>query len=433
MSTFHGVSRRSVASLSPEEKAAAEAQEAEKLRQYEALQAAFYADVAEATTLLSSSASGGDGGQKQRQQQQGQQLDLAVAEKLMNSSAALLRKNPDFYTAWNWRRRALLAFMDSISAAATGSAAAVAMAVDELLGKELKLTVVLIMINLKSYGSWNHRRWALEHMHSPNWRKELDKIDEMLKYDARNFHAWNYRRYVVSRQRLAVDSSSTLAAAAAASSSVDGQAQHSVSHNNNSGGDDNDDNDDNDEMPMTTVEMIDRAEFDYGFEKIMSGLLNGSAWHYRSNLLQRIFTSIAVRLDPIEAKALRIEMLNTELDTARNAVFTEPQNQIAWLYYMWLIESILTENSAPESAGMGLDELYDREDKIITELVELEPDCVWVHKACVQMAMIAGKYGIADETVKTVTKRASESCAVLIKEDPDRANMYRAWMKMRNL
>lgn len=48
--------------------------------------------------------------------------------------------------------------------------------------------------NYKSYGAWHHRKWVLSKEHSSTDR-ELRLLNMFQKQDARNFHAWNYRRW----------------------------------------------------------------------------------------------------------------------------------------------------------------------------------------------------------------------------------------------
>ena len=60
----------------------------------------------------------------------------------------------------------------------------------------LKVEVALRQ-NPKSYGAWYHRKWLLNQKLAPvDSKREFGLLDKLLKVDARNFHGWNYRRYV---------------------------------------------------------------------------------------------------------------------------------------------------------------------------------------------------------------------------------------------
>lgn len=53
------------------------------------------------------------------------------------------------------------------------------------------------MRNPKSYPSWYQRQWILHRYASHvDFNQELDLCNQLLELDERNFHCWNYRRYV---------------------------------------------------------------------------------------------------------------------------------------------------------------------------------------------------------------------------------------------
>jgi len=77
--------------------------------------------------------------------------------------------------------------------------------------------------------------------------------------------------------------------------------------------------------------ILDRAqsEFDFTTTKIQQNFSNYSAWHNRSTLLGKL----AKNLSNEEREAI----VDSEFDLVKNAIYTDPEDQSAWLYDLWLI------------------------------------------------------------------------------------------------
>ncbi|KAJ3052948.1 hypothetical protein HK102_011804, partial [Quaeritorhiza haematococci] len=69
------------------------------------------------------------------------------------------------------------------------------------------------------------------------------------------------------------------------------------------------------------------SEFTYTTTKIHQNFSNYSAWHYRS----KVFASAFPEQDERE------KAIEDDLELVRNAVWTEPGDQSAWLYQRWLM------------------------------------------------------------------------------------------------
>jgi geranylgeranyl transferase type-2 subunit alpha len=121
----------------------------------------------------------------------------------------VLKKNPEYYTIWNHRRRIYVnEFQELEKDVASGK-----------ITEETRISNVLDMIQLdlqflfpllvkfpKCYWIWNHRLWLLQQSTEllplrparDLWEEELGLVSRMLSRDSRNFHGWGYRRIVVN-------------------------------------------------------------------------------------------------------------------------------------------------------------------------------------------------------------------------------------------
>lgn len=100
---------------------------------------------------------------------------------------------------------------------------------------ELDFIVAAIQRNPKSYWCWYQRKWIINNfdLDAELLEKELGLCSKLLDLDSRNFHCWNFRKFVA--RKLNID--------------------HSI-------------------------------EFEYTTKKIHQNFSNYSAWHYRSQLLE---------------------------------------------------------------------------------------------------------------------------------------------------
>ena len=145
-------------------------------------------------------------------------------QEIFNQTTKILNINLEFYTVWNYRKNAIPVIFK-----------------EELMDKfkeELNFTFSCLLKNPKSYWVWNHRRWILEYLNSIEfWEKELKNVGKMLDMDVRNFHAWDYRRFILQK--------------------------------------------------LPDYPLI--KEWEYSTSKICQNFSNFSAWHYRSTLLTKCF------------------------------------------------------------------------------------------------------------------------------------------------
>ncbi|XP_044266716.1 geranylgeranyl transferase type-2 subunit alpha [Tribolium madens] len=112
----------------------------------------------------------------------------------LHLSGQLLSVNPDIYTLWNYRKEVTLMELKENEAGAESEEKSI-----EFCENELRLTEQCLLSNPKSYGSWHHRYWILNHHPKPNWQREFDLCTKYLTMDDRNFHCWDFRRLLVNK------------------------------------------------------------------------------------------------------------------------------------------------------------------------------------------------------------------------------------------
>ncbi|XP_055376422.1 geranylgeranyl transferase type-2 subunit alpha [Condylostylus longicornis] len=178
----------------------------------------------------------------------------------------ILQKNPDVTTLWNIRRECFLAICDNDER-------------NELYQKDLNFTEQCLKVNPKSYCAWHHRCWILENSTEPDWNKEVALCTKYLKMDERNFHCWDYRRYVVEKAKISPE-----------------------------------------------------KELEFCTDKIKNNFSNYSSWHYRSKLLPIVHPHPTEPTRPISE-----EILKEELEMVLTAAFTDPNDSSAWFYQRWLL------------------------------------------------------------------------------------------------
>lgn len=128
------------------------------------------------------------------------------------------------------------------------------------------------------------RRWVMQRAPLPPWKEELENCNFFLKKDERNFHCWDYRRWVVKN--------STHESAEAA------------------------------------------AEFAYTLSKISDQFSNYSAWHYRSTLLPKVCPADG---DEAAVNSVSQDALGEEFSMLASAFYIDPCDQAAWIYHRWLL------------------------------------------------------------------------------------------------
>ena len=260
----------------------------------------------------------------------------------LSVTQAVLREEPEVYSMWGWRREALGALLEGAAPEARAG----------LCADEAALVEACLMRNPKSYCAWFHRKWMASRG-MVDLAAEMRLIAQMLDADERNFHCWAYRRHVATMQR----------AAGQGTRPDDGAA-------------------------------LREADMAFVRRKLQQNFSNFSAWHHRAEAWVRAAPDAAAGGAPlsrsgIESGALVLshDQLASELTFVRDAIFTEPDDQSAWLYHRWLlgIGGRRDARPAPET-------VLRAEEEVVRELLELEPDC---RHALVTLSLIEAALGDA--------------------------------------
>ncbi|PON89841.1 LRR domain containing protein [Trema orientale] len=150
-----------------------------------------------------------------------------------------------------------------------------------VLDEELRVVEIALRQNFKSYGAWYHRKWVLSKGHS-SIDHELRLLDQLQKADSRNFHAWGYRRFVAA-----------------------------------------------------LMNRSEEDELNYTTDMINNNFSNYSAWHNRSILLSSLLER------KVQGFFSKQKALNDEYELVHQAIFTDPDDQSGWFYYIWLLDQTM--------------------------------------------------------------------------------------------
>ncbi|GLJ43606.1 hypothetical protein SUGI_0907570 [Cryptomeria japonica] len=202
--------------------------------------------------------------------------DKIYSKEALEISASLAEINPEIYTVWNYRKMAVKFLLESEG---DGDA------IREILNGELRLVERALKRNFKSYCPWYHRKWVINMGYlDSSLDREFQLLDQFLKADGRNFHGWNYRRFVAALKK-----------------------------------------------------VPDEEELNFTTKKINENFSNYSAWHNRSVLLSNLLKN---KFEEINSK----QVLTEEYELVQQALFTDSDDQSGWFYHLWLLGQTVSQN-----------------------------------------------------------------------------------------
>lgn len=260
---------------------------------------------------------------------------------------------PESYTAYNYRREVIVKFMEASSSEA-----------QKLLLAELQFNNTILEKDYKCYSAFAHRHWIYEQFLQLAGKQsicsasetdpaasipivpfvhrlikeELRQCDKLLQVDERNFHVWNYRRWVLtlsSRAMKLLCCTLPPPGSVPASSSVNspylGTGTSSSSKES--------------ESFFTQEEQND---MDFTTKKITESFSNYSAWHQRSLIVQAGMTRFFHHIQPLETgtssspnslQHLNVyRVLAVEVELLCKAIYCDPNDQAAWCYAPYILD-----------------------------------------------------------------------------------------------
>ncbi|RDA86273.1 hypothetical protein CP533_0419 [Ophiocordyceps camponoti-saundersi (nom. inval.)] len=217
-----------------------------------------------------------------------------------------------------------------------------------ILQSELDFSKVLFKEHPKCYWIWKYRLWVLDQVTDKLridvaraiWNEELAFISKILVKDRRNFHAWAFRRHIVTK----LESAALLG--------------HS---------------------------MIE-SEYDFTTRMIRQDLSNFSAWHNRTQLIPRLLRE---RKSGDEA---RRKFLEAELELVRGAINVGPDDQSPWYYHKFLMYN-LTDGSSINQVVFSHLPKTDRKSYLLQEISNVQEltddfaDVKWIWEALVEQSL----------------------------------------------
>ncbi|KAK8961696.1 hypothetical protein KSP40_PGU006990 [Platanthera guangdongensis] len=189
----------------------------------------------------------------------------------------LLEINPEINTAWNYRK---FAFQHNLHETTNSEH------IKSLVEDELRVVEMALRENPKSYGAWYHRKWIFSQgLADVDFDREFLLLDQLLQADSRNFHGWNYRRFVSKLK-----------------------------------------------------DVPDPEELEVSKDMVMTNFSNYSVWHNRSVLLSRLLNNKA------EGFIEREGILTKEYGFVHDALAAGSKVQSGWFYHLCLLHQTITPN-----------------------------------------------------------------------------------------
>jgi geranylgeranyl transferase type-2 subunit alpha len=263
-------------------------------------------------------------------------------------------------------------------------------------------------------------------------QEELALTALFLSLDERNFHCWNYRRFVVaclagnwSGEWRVVQQGSGNEETETVVNLMGPQALPTPTTQQNM-------EDDNTIIPISPANTIPLAllqsELDFTTAKIQDNFSNFSAFHYRSQLLEFLV------IEEEDEKSKESCYLQ-EFQLMEDAICTEPDDQTAWWYHAILLDKLEKEEQQQDGGGMlllvkspTLQSKLQEQAALFRELLEDLPG-KWVMLGLLRVLPLL--LLVDQESPSSSSSQAEQRDLLerLITTDPDRAGRYQTMLQ----
>lgn len=308
------------------------------------------------------------------------QLNSSYNQESFDLTTKLLNLNPELYTIWNFRRDILSNFTFKQINNNEDNEDNNNKLIMKIIEDDLSFTVEQLYKFPKCYWIWDHRKWLLKLNNLTNLKNELKLIHVFFQSDSRNYHVWQYRRYIIELiiNRIKSTTSSSTAK--------------------------------NVEIIGEKISLINFNEFLFTTSMINKDISNYSAWHNRSQLIEKLIIQSPISLNDsieepinkdksINLKQIEIDecfeifklnnindkkfkFLTKELNYINNAIFTDPDDSSVWIYMKWLFSNYFLK----DLKNFEILKLINSDLNNINELNELElEDNNIENKWCLQL------------------------------------------------
>ncbi|GME89044.1 unnamed protein product [[Candida] boidinii] len=308
------------------------------------------------------------------------QLNSSYNQESFDLTTKLLNLNPELYTIWNFRRDILSNFTFKQINNNDDNEGNNNKLIMKIIEDDLSFTVEQLYKFPKCYWIWDHRKWLLKLNNLTNLKNELKLIHVFFQSDSRNYHVWQYRRYIIELiiNRIKSTTSSSTAK--------------------------------NVEIIDEKISLINFNEFLFTTSMINKDISNYSAWHNRSQLIEKLIIQSPISLNDsieepinkdksINLKQIEIDewfeifklnnindkkfkFLTKELNYINNAIFTDPDDSSVWIYMKWLFSNYFLK----DLKNFEILKLINSDLNNINELNELElEDNNIENKWCLQL------------------------------------------------